>query len=287
MPIDALRRLARRQVETSNASLLAPPSRPRGRNSMAGPIAAPRPANAARARVALDPLQTRGGTGTAFAPVKASMFAGEIREALAAGADVPHRVQDGPTCGLYALGMVMDFWDTIDERNLNPLVQSNDGRRADAFTRKPDTDQRLFDVAKARGYTTKGEMFYASQLGELAEAFGYRADVHSNITLDDIKECLSRRHPALVPFDVDLWAGNPGLYGGKRAHWAVIEGAFTKDGVDYLVATHGWSQGKQLIYRADQFMASVNQLNESDFPGAPKNITQTLRGKLVEVYPPE
>ena len=32
-------------------------------------------------------------------------------------------------------------------------------------------------------------------------------------------------------------------------------------------------------------MASVNQLNKSDFAAAPKDISQTLKGLMVEVYP--
>ena len=41
------------------------------------------------------------------------------------------------------------------------------------------------------------------------------------------------------------------------------------DGVDYLVATHGWT-GQEYVWKASDFMASVNQLNSSDFPAAPK-----------------
>ena len=33
-------------------------------------------------------------------------------------AEVPQRVQQGPTCGLYALGMVMDFWHQADKQRI-------------------------------------------------------------------------------------------------------------------------------------------------------------------------
>ena len=95
--------------------------------------------------------------------------------------------------------------------------------------------------------------------------------------------CSTGAHPALVGFDVDN-QGNPGLYEGKRAHWAVIEGHFKKDGVEYLVATHGWT-GKEYVWKADEFMKSVENLSKSDFVGAPKNIDGTLRARLVEVTP--
>lgn len=126
-------------------------------------------------------------------------------------------------------------------------------------------------------------MFFAENMGKLAREYGYKAEVHHDITLEDIKACVDRKHPALVAFDVDH-SGNPGLYGGKRAHWAVIESHFQKDGVDYLVATHGWT-GKEYVWKAADFMASVNQLDKSDFPAAPRDITGCLRRKLVEVFP--
>ena len=174
----------------------------------------------------------------------------------------------------------MDFWDKKNAANLNPLVQVSDERRSDSHSLVPDTNDRLLDVARSRGYTTQGEMFYSSQLAELAQAFGYQARVVPNVTLKDIQECVDRGHPALVPFDVDK-QGNPGLFNGSRAHWAVIEGHFQKDGQEYLVATHGWT-GKEYVWRAEDFLASVNQVNESDFPGVPKDITGILRGRMVE-----
>ncbi len=232
-----------------------------------------------------DPLQVGWARGTTFSRVDQQALNTHVAEALLGGADVPGRVQDGPTCGLYALGMVMDYFDKQDSQNQNPLVQSSDVMRWDSHSLQPDTHRRLFDVAKARGYTTQGEMFYADQLAALARSFGYRATVKDDLTLDDIKDTLSRNHPALIAFDVDF-QGNPGLYGGKRAHWAVVEGHFEKEGVDYLVATHGWT-GKTYAWRASDFLASIAQLDTSDFPGAPKDIRQTLKGKLVEVFPTE
>ncbi len=230
-----------------------------------------------------DPLAVRAANGGTFPVVDLGHVIAERDRALAVGADVPGRVQDGPTCGLYALGMVMDFWDRADASNLNPLVQSADARRADSHSRTPDTNARLLDVARQRGYTTEGEMFWSNDLAKLAQEFGYQARVTPNVTLQDIHEAVDRGNPALVPFDVDK-AGNPGLFNGKRAHWAVIEGHFRKDGEEYLVATHGWT-GKEYVWRAQDFMDSVNQVNESDFPGVPKDITGTLRGRMVEVWP--
>jgi hypothetical protein len=231
-----------------------------------------------------DPLAVSLANGTSFTPVDRSALAAEAGRALKLGADVPGRVQDGPTCGLYALGMVMDYWEKQNPKNgLDPLVQASDAQRSDSHSLNPDTKQLLLDEAKKAGFTTQGEMFYGRQLAQLAQKFGYRADVTPNVTLDEIDAAVDKHHPVLVPFDVDN-SGNPGLFGGKRAHWAVIEGHFEKDGVKYLVATHGWT-GKEYVWRADDFMKSVSQLDQSDFPGAPKDITGTLRGLMIEVTP--
>lgn len=230
-----------------------------------------------------DPLAVTLANGTSFSPVDRAAFAAETARALKLGADVPGRVQDGPTCGLYALGMVMDFWDRKDSRNLNPYVRNEDVVRWDSHSAPADTSRRLLDEAKAKGFTTQGEMFYASQLASLARGFGYHATVHKDFTLESLHAVLDKGHPALIGFDVDR-EGNPGLFDGKRAHWAVIEGHFQKDGVEYLVATHGWTGG-EYVWRADEFMKSVENLERSDFPAAPRDITRTLRARLVEVTP--
>ncbi|MHB8872856.1 MAG: cysteine peptidase family C39 domain-containing protein [Myxococcaceae bacterium] len=230
-----------------------------------------------------DPLAVTIANGTSFNPVDRAAMASKMNEALRIGADVPGRVQDGPTCGLYAMGMVMDFWDKKAGKNLNPLVVNADQWRNDSHSRKEDTNRRMFDVAKEHGWTTQGEMFFGDNMGKLAEQFGYKAKVTDNVTLADIKKAVGKHHPVLIPFDVDQ-VGNPGLYNGKRAHWAVIEATFQKDGVDYLVATHGWT-GQEYVWKAEDFMASVNQLNTSDFAAAPKDITGCLRGKMIEVTP--
>jgi hypothetical protein len=197
--------------------------------------------------------------------------------------DVPGRVQEGPTCGLYALGMVMDFWDNKDPKNLNPLVQDGDLTRADAKSRPADTAKELLPTAKGDGYTTKGEMFTADQLGKLASEFGYQYKTTTNVTLADMKAALKRGHPLLVGFDVD-YVGNPGKFGGERAHWCVVEGMFKKDGVDYVVATHAWD-GKDRIWKANDLLESMSQLHHSDFWGGETDISNMLDDRMVEVYP--
>ena len=230
-----------------------------------------------------DPLQKRrDGEGYSLGGVDPATVGAQMQAALAGGVDVPGRVQDGPTCGLYALGMVMDSFAAKDPRALDPLVQSSDRGRAGSHTETPNTSAFLLDTAEKDGFTTQGEMFYADQLASLAQQFGYKTSVDTSLTLGDLKACIARGHPALVAFDVDH-EGNPGLYNGGRAHWCVVEGTFQKDGEDYVVATHGW-EGKEYVWRAQDLLASAAQLNTPDFPGAPRNLQDTLAHRMVEIY---
>lgn len=214
---------------------------------------------------------------------KASQKLQEAAVRAMAKTDVPGRVQEGPTCGLYALGMVMDYWDDKDPSNLTPIVQAGDQWRLGAKSRPADTQAQLLPAAKKDGYTTKGEMFTADQLGKLATEFGYDYKLTADAGLKDLKAALHRGHPVLVAFDVD-YVGNPAKYGGERAHWCVVEGTFRKDGVDYVVATHAWD-GKDRIWKAQDLLESMSQLKHSKFWGGETDITGMLNDRMVEVYP--
>ena len=192
---------------------------------------------------------------------------------------VPFRVQEGPTCGLYALGMVMDYYHSLDRSNEVPFVQPGDETRADSHNYSASTGRQLFGTAKRAGYFEEslrivgkeGGMFVADQLGQLATKFGYRYDLIENATATDIRAVVDRGHPALVGFDVD-YDGNPANTAGKRAHWGVVTGYFTFEGVDYFTAQHGW-EARQYIWRADALESSMRQ------------IQPTLGPKIVEVFP--
>jgi hypothetical protein len=239
----------------------------------------------AQAGLRIDPLQNTAAKGTVFEPVSTWRLSRKIKRALELGADVPPRVQDGPTCGLYALGMVMDFWGVQRPDASVALVQAEDAARGNSHTVRLTTNDFLLDVARNNGFTKDGEMFNAHQLAALARQFGYQASVKSDIRLEDIHQALERKHPPLVAFDVDK-NGNPGLFGGKRAHWAVVEGAFQNDGIEYLVASHGWT-GKDYTWRADDLLASMGQLERADldvFPHVAEDISSTLKSKLLEIF---
>jgi hypothetical protein len=190
-----------------------------------------------------------------------------IKAAKTAG--VPQREQQGPTCGLYALGMIMDCWHERDARNPTALVQDLDRRgKGRQYTIEPTTDERILNFAKEAGYTALGEMFTARQLAATARHFGYDATTHENATLDDLYRVLDAGHPALVAFDVD-YNGNPTDAGGARAHYAVIEGYFDQGGERYLVARHGWAVQQDHVWKAADFDRSWKALQATDFYGTP------------------
>lgn len=220
-----------------------------------------------------------------FPPSERDEIARLAFRALRRGADVPGRVQKGPTCGLYALGMVMDYWEMRDPSSTTVLVQESDSFRQNSHSLAPDTHTLLLEIARSRGYTTEGEMFFAAQLAALATEFGYQAVVHEDFTLDTLIGALDRQRPCLAAFDVDD-EGNPGEFEGLNAHWAVIESHFEKDGERFLVASHAWSGG-EYVWRAEEFMKSTSQLergNTDIIPTVPVDISETLQRRLVEVY---
>jgi hypothetical protein len=184
-------------------------------------------------------------------------------------AGVPQRVQVGPTCGLYALGMVMDAWHVRNKANPTALVQDSDMHgQGTNFNFAPTTPENLLDYARGAGFTSQGEMFTATQLAQTAAHFGYQATVHHHASLDELYRVLDKGHPAVVAFDVDQ-NGNPGDFGGMRAHYAVIQGYFDDHGERYLVARHGWGIQPDHVWKAADFEKSWKALKQTDYYGTP------------------
>jgi hypothetical protein len=192
-------------------------------------------------------------------------------ERISAGktAEVPQRIQQGPTCGLYALGMVMDYWNSKDASNPSVLVSDKDlGGQGRNYNVEPTSDERMLTYVRDNGYTSAGEMFKARDLAETASHFGYSASLHQDATLEALYTVLDAGRPAIVAFDVD-YRGNPGDFGGKRAHYAVIQGYFEEDGERYLIARHGWGGSKDYIWKAADFDQSWKALKSTDWYGTP------------------
>ena len=143
-------------------------------------------------------------------------------------AEVPQRVQQGPTCGLYALGMVMDFWHQADKKNPTVLVSDKDiGGKGRNYNDEPTSDERMLSYVRDAGYTAAGEMFKARDLAETAAHFGYKAHLYQDATLQNLYAVLDAGHPAIVAFDVD-YRGNPGEFGGERAHTRLFRGTLRR-----------------------------------------------------------
>lgn len=197
-------------------------------------------------------------------------------------AGVPQREQIGFCCGLYALGMVMDFWHAKDSRNITAWVQNQDAHgQGIHFNFPPNTDENILDYALHAGFTSQGEMYTARQLAQTAAHFGYKASVHHHATLEDLYNVLDKGHPAIVAFDVDR-KGNPGTFGGMRAHYAVIEGYFDEGGERYLVARHGWNVEEDHVWLAKDLDRSWKALQTTDYYGTPGDGVIPDRPDLTE-----
>lgn len=188
-------------------------------------------------------------------------------------APVPHRKQIGGTCGLYALGMVMDGWHARDPKNPTALVQPEDRDPPDGdfkhLNYAPTDPRMMLDVARDAGLTAKGELYQAEFVAEAAARMGYRASLRTEATLADLYTVLDAGHPAIVAFNVDMdgEAGTPDA--GARAHYAVIQGHFEHEGQRYLIAKHSWRQTEDRIWRAEDFLASWSNLKTTRFYGTP------------------
>ena len=218
-------------------------------------------------------------------------------------APVPQRVQIGGTCGLYALGMVMDYWHEMNSSNPTVLVSDHDVEgRGIQFNFDPTSQERILNYVEVAGFTREGEMFDAADLAKTAVHFGYRASYYPHATLNDIYRMLDQKHPAIVAFDVDD-QGNPGLFQGERAHYAVLEGYFDYHQTRYIIARHGWGKKTDYVWKANDLFASMKNLEYTDYypsvteePSAIhlpsydnqdnlEDISQSLGDKVIEVVP--
>lgn len=117
-------------------------------------------------------------------------------------------LQEGPTCGLVAASIL-----------LNKAISPED----------------ILKVAKASGYSNKGEMFSAKNmhnlLNEITDSlnckkyeFEYCKDL---LTADRVIDSLVKGSMMLVPYDCDK-NHSPCLKKGHSAHWAIVNGILTR-----------------------------------------------------------
>lgn len=174
---------------------------------------------------------------------------------------VPHRRQDGATCGLYALGMVMDYHHQKNPRNLNPRVQNVEGEKGSP------TLQPLLEHARKEGHLLSedgGTVHW--NLQNLARAYGYDSVADSHLqgrpSLADLRKELAGGRPVVVAIpDVDE-RGMP-----KRrtsildleSHWVILEGIVDYQGQQYAVVSHGHENAHHVVWPLRDFLNAWNE----------------------------
>ena len=171
---------------------------------------------------------------------------------------VPHRFQLGEVgCGLYALGMLTDYWHRIDAANPTALVKKMDevaareGARAAAAAAAAGSTEarraarrlehhmwgeregvfaeaRLLETMQAEVEgTVYGEAYACEYIAELARRLGYRAVARRDASLEALWRCLDAGHPVIVCVDINnTHTFMPDQLGGQHTHFAVVEGYF-------------------------------------------------------------
>ena len=133
-------------------------------------------------------------------------------------------LQQGPTCGLAALSMVL----TLVPRNW--------------------TLQELLDDAQSLGFSKSGEMFSVDNmatfakhvLGDYFNVEMFSGGLANNKTA--VFECLTKGNGLyLIPYDADK-NHSPACLNGHKAHWAVLCGVVMDCGNLYVLARQGKSK---------------------------------------------
>ncbi|MEO7965895.1 MAG: hypothetical protein ABIT38_18445 [Gemmatimonadaceae bacterium] len=198
--------------------------------------------------------------------------------------------QVGPTCGLTALSIVMNFWYRLLMARYAALPMSQPGTPLPA-ARDPlakSMRERLMDEVRDRGGKPAplkksplpsflptmqdiaermgsriGEVAQAKTLAGIArEAGGFDARVAKWGTeasmIEQIRKFIDANTPLVIAYD-NTDTGDPGKGTlGDRAHWAVLFGYIDDGGRYDLLATHGW--GRYYRWSAETLRESNEQL---------------------------
>jgi GNAT superfamily N-acetyltransferase len=118
---------------------------------------------------------------------------------------IPSQQQVGPSCGLAALRMLRDHYNTSDWKQMPSLLAE----------------------AQDKGYSEDGEVFDADNLLKLADSTcGLDCEMRrfSDATVDDIHTLLAAGSVAILPYDSKSGSRLPGLLSGRSAHYGIIVG---------------------------------------------------------------
>jgi hypothetical protein len=162
------------------------------------------------------------------------------------------QTQEGPTCGFYALSIVMDYWKAKGRTTLSAparqrdiyLQQRDPAEKDNPSLRKLGKQAGSLDVSGMIN-TSTGGVWTATQLAAVASAvkfanFKVRVETQPDPSefILAIFRAIDADIPPIVAFDVRNAEPVPDA-AGQRSHWGVILGYFLFENFHWLFATHG------------------------------------------------
>lgn len=177
--------------------------------------------------------------------------------------------QSGPSCGLVAALMALHF--ILQSVSVTTAHSGNNTRANDVFLNISST---ILPKAIESGFTADGEMFDIQNMHSLLCMYRDELMLPVDITVsssdmiannDKIIEIFDNQTEyfplILLPYDRDQCGNVPGLFTGKKAHWAVIVGYICVDVTSHLelVGYQGMSDGP-VIASSSLWLASNEQL---------------------------
>lgn len=192
--------------------------------------------------------------------------------------------QEGPTCGFYALSIVMDYWKakgstqmSAPARKRDIATQSRDQSEADSPSlRNLGKQIGALDVGTKAKVSTGG-VWTAAQLAAVARAVKFanfrvsietQADPHQFIVA--ICRGINAGIPPIVAFDIRE-AEPVSDAAGQRSHWGVVIGYFAHNNAAWFIATHG--HGGYHVWQ-------TTKLQESNFALSGTTVNKELEHKV-------
>ena len=206
---------------------------------------------------------------------------------------VPHSRQIGPSCGLAALRMVRDYYNSRVETTASGEVEGKEGTsitvqntigNLSTSDSSHDRYPSLLSEAISRGYTHDGEIFDANSLYRLAidvcdippdsidmascctqetnTSLATRTTSLPSLLLSQLDLCLRRGGVAILPYDSNPRTRLPSKLRGTCAHWGIVVGIIYFQNIDQE-ANHD----KSLVVLSDTDDIVLSRISEGNHPG--------------------
>ncbi|XP_055851555.1 actin maturation protease [Episyrphus balteatus] len=160
-------------------------------------------------------------------------------------------LQEGPTCGLTALSMILNGTPAADE---------------------------LLKIARELNYTNNGEMFSAKNLFKLiCDTVAVRTTAagempqfecqlfEGQLNCAKVRDCLLNGACIFVPYDPDF-NNAPCLKYGHKAHWALIIGYLIDEMDEFFIITRHGKTKNLAVWSLESMSASNSNLEEFSQP---------------------